>query len=184
MKIKPFLKACAFYWYNNFMANAPFYCVRHWYLRHVLKISIGPGSSIHMGCFITGNDITIGNCSVINRNSYLDGRGGLIIGSNVSISPHAYILTLDHDPQSRDFATKTGPVRIDDYAWIGARATLLPGVTLGKGCVIGAGAVVTRDIDEFVIAAGVPAKPIGRRNRDLNYDPSYFPFFNTDLISS
>jgi acetyltransferase-like isoleucine patch superfamily enzyme len=135
-----------------------------------------------MGCFITGNRISIGGRSVINRNSYLDGRSGLSIGSNVSISPHAYILTLDHDPQSKDFAARTGPVRIDDYVWIGARATLLPGVTLGKGAVIGAGAVVTKDVAEFTIAAGVPAKPIGQRNRDLNYDPSYFPFFNTDVL--
>jgi acetyltransferase-like isoleucine patch superfamily enzyme len=184
MKIKLFLKACAFFWYNNFITNAPFYWVRHWYLRRVLGLSIGSGSSIHMGCFITGNNITVGNHSVINRNSYLDGRCGLRVGSNVSISPQAYILTLDHEPQSRDFATKKGPVRIDDYAWIGARATLLPGVTLGKGCVIGAGAVVTKDVPEFTIAAGVPAKPIGQRSRDLRYDPSYFPFFNTDITPS
>jgi acetyltransferase-like isoleucine patch superfamily enzyme len=182
MKIKPFLSACAFYWYNNFITHAPFYWLRHLYLRRVLGISIGHGSSIHMGCFITGNRISIGGRSVINRNSYLDGRSGLSIGSNVSISPHAYILTLDHDPQSKDFAARTGPVRIDDYVWIGARATLLPGVTLGKGAVIGAGAVVTKDVAEFTIAAGVPAKPIGQRNRDLNYDPSYFPFFNTDVL--
>ena len=182
MKIKLFLKACAFYGYNNFITNVPFYCIRHWYLRSVLRISIGPGSSIHMGCFITGNKITIGNRSTINRNTYLDGRCGIIIGSNVSISPHAYILTLDHDPQSIDFATITGPVRIDDYAWIGARATILPGVTLGKGCVIGAGAIVTRDIAEYIIAAGVPAKPIGQRNHQMDYDPSYFPYFNTDIL--
>ena len=182
MKIKLFLKACAFYCYNNFITNAPFYCLRHWYLRHVLGISIGPGSSIHMGCFITGNDITIGSRSVINRNSYLDGRGGLSICSNVSISPHAYILTLDHDPHSLNFATKKGPVRIDDYVWIGARTTIVPGVSLGKGAVIGAGAVVTKDVADFIIAAGVPAKPIGQRDSGLNYDPGYFPYFNTDIF--
>lgn len=181
MKIKPFLKACAFYCYNGFITNMPFYCLRHWYLRRVLKISIGPGSSIHMGCFFTGKAISIGKCSIINRNVYLDGRGGLYIGSNVSISPHVYLLTLDHDPQSKDFATKIGPVRIDDYSWIGARATIVPGVSLGKGCVIGAGAVVTKNVAEYVIAAGVPAKPIGQRNRNLEYDLNYFPYFNTDI---
>jgi acetyltransferase-like isoleucine patch superfamily enzyme len=182
MKTKRFFKACAFYCYNNFLTNAPFYCVRHWYLRHVLKISIGPGASVHMGCFITGNNITVGARSVINRNSFLDGRCGLAIGSNVSISPHVFIVTLDHDPQSKDFMTQTGPVRIDDYVWVGARATLLPGVRIGKGAVIGAGALVTKDVAEFTIAAGVPAKPIGQRCRDLTYDPSYFPFFNTDIL--
>ncbi len=182
MKIKLFFKACAFYCYNNFITNAPFYWIRHWYLRRVLKIKIGRGSSIHMGCFITGNNITIGNCSVINRNTYLDGRGGLTIGSNVSISPHAYILTLDHDPQSKDFATKPGPVGIDDYVWIGVRATILPGVSLGKGCVIGAGTLVTRDVEDYSIVAGVPARIIGARNRELDYSPQYFPFFNTDIF--
>jgi acetyltransferase-like isoleucine patch superfamily enzyme len=135
-----------------------------------------------MGCFFTGQDLRIGPETVVNRNTYLDGRGGLTIGSCVSISPECYIISLDHDPRSAAFETKPGPVVIEDYAWIGARAMVLPGVRLGKGCVVGAGAIVTRDVPEYAIVAGVPAKAIGERNRNLDYSPRYAPYFNTDIL--
>ncbi len=189
MPRKPFVKnlkilasAIAFYCYNGFVSHVPFYGIRHWYLRRVLRIAIGPKSAIHMGCFFTGNNIHIGNDTVINRDTYLDGRGKLSIGSKVAISPNAYIITLDHDPQSECFSALPEPVVIEDYVWIGARAMVLPGITIRKGAVIGAGAVVTKDVEEFSIVAGVPAKTIGKRTAALDYSPRYFPFFNTDIL--
>ena len=179
---KSFLRALSYYCYNSFISHVPVYSIRHWYLRKVLGIAIGAHSSIHMGCFITGRDIQIGQDTVINRNSYLDGRGGLSIGSFVAISPESYILSLGHDPHSPSFDTIAGRVIIEDYAWLGARAMLLPGIKLGKGCVIGAGAVVTKDVAQFAIVAGVPAVVIGERNRQLDYSPRYAPYFNTDVI--
>jgi acetyltransferase-like isoleucine patch superfamily enzyme len=180
-KMKPFLRALTFYCFNNFISHMPFYSLRHWYVRIVLRIPIGKKSSIHMGCFITENNIKLGAGSVVNRNCNLDGRGGLSIGSNVAISPDTYILSLGHDPQSPTFETKIGPVVIDDYVWIGSRAMILPGVTLGKGCVVGAGAIVTKNVAPLEIVAGVPAKVIGKRTEDLRYCPAYTPYFNTDI---
>jgi acetyltransferase-like isoleucine patch superfamily enzyme len=179
---RAFFRALTFYCYNSFISRVPVYWIRHWYLRQVLRVAIGAGSAIHMGCFFTGRNIRIGHDTVINRNSYLDGRGGLSIGSNVAISPQTYILSLDHDPHSPAFEAVARPVVIEDYVWIGARAMVLPGARLGKGCVVGAGAVVTKDIADFSIAAGVPASVIGERSRRLDYSPRYAPFFNTDII--
>jgi acetyltransferase-like isoleucine patch superfamily enzyme len=179
---RAFLSALTFYFYNSFVSHVPVYWMRHWYLRHILRIAIGANSTVHMGCFVTGRNIRIGHDTVINRNTYLDGRGGLSIGSCVTISPESYILSLDHDPQSPTFEAVARPVVIEDHVWIGARAMLLPGVKLGKGCVVGAGAVASRDVPDFSIAVGVPASVIGQRTRQLNYVPRYAPYFNTDVI--
>ena len=182
-KCKAIAAALKYYAYNEIISHVPLYGMRIWYLRHILRISVGHNTAIHMGCFVTGSTIRIGADSVINRNCYLDGRSSLTIGSCVSISPHVYIISLDHDPQSPSFDAVNKSVVIEDYVWIGSRAMILPGVRLGRGCVIGAGAVVTRDIPVFSIAAGVPAKVIGQRRGDLNYSPAYFPYFNTDITA-
>ena len=71
---------------------------------------------------------------------------------------------------------------IADYVWTGMRTIVLPGVRLGKGCVAGAGSVVTKSFEDFSIVAGNPAKKLGERTSDLRYKPSYFPFFNTDVL--
>jgi acetyltransferase-like isoleucine patch superfamily enzyme len=177
-----FLIAFTYYFYNSFVTHFPSYFIRHFYLRHILRIPMGHGTAIHMGCFFSGRKITIGKNTVINRNCFLDARVGIQIGNNVSISPDSYIVSLGHDPQSADFATKGGLVVISDYVWIGIRATILPGTRLGKGCIAGAGALVTKSFDDNTIVAGNPAQKIGERNPDLHYELSYFPFFNTDIL--
>jgi acetyltransferase-like isoleucine patch superfamily enzyme len=101
---------------------------------------------------------------------------GLSIGSNVSISEGVCIFSLEHDPNSADFAPRGAPVSINNYVFVGARALILPGVVLGNGCVVAAGAVVTRDVPPFTIVAGVPAKPIGQRRQDLTYALDYRKF--------
>ena len=179
--VKAFLAATAFYLYNAFLTHIPSYALRGFYLRRILRIRMGRGVAVHMGCFITGRDISIGDHSVINRRVHLDGRKPLRIGRNVSISPECYFVTLDHRTDSPDFETVEGPVSVGDYAWIGARAMILPGVELGEGAVVGAGAVVTRPVAPFAIVAGVPAKPIGERARGLRYTLDYFPLFDTDI---
>jgi acetyltransferase-like isoleucine patch superfamily enzyme len=156
--------------------------LRTFYLRKVLKIKIGRGTAIHHGCFFSGSNIEIGSNTVIARKCYLDGRVGKItINSNVSIAPEAYILSLTHDKDSPTFSTLARPVVIEDYCWIGARVLILPGVTLGRGSIAGAGSVVTRSVDPYHVAAGNPAKVIGKRHEDLRYTLKYFPLFNTDI---
>jgi maltose O-acetyltransferase len=105
----------------------------------------------------------IGAYSRINRDCCLDARGPLVIGENVSISPEVVILTAGHRTDDPGFPVETRPVTIEDHVWIGTRATILPGVRLGRGCVVAAGAVVTRDVPPLAIVGGVPAAQIGTR---------------------
>lgn len=145
--------------------------------RMVLRISIGSHSSVHRNCrFYRPSAVSIGRNTVINRDVLLDGRMGLVIGDNVSISEGVAIFSLEHDPNSSNFANRGAPVCIANRAFIGARAIILPGVTVGEGSVVAAGAVVTRDVPPYTIVGGVPARPIGERNRDLSYTLDYRKF--------
>ncbi len=180
-KIFHFIEALLYYIANHWITDIPSFHVRHWYLRRVLGFFIGNRSSIHMGVFVTGRNIKLGNCVVINRGVYLDGRIGVEIHNNVSISPEVYIMSMEHDPNSPVFATRGGVVIIEDYVWIGARAIILPGVHIGEGAVVGAGAVVTRDVLPYRVVAGMPARVIGERNRQIDYQCVYFPWFDTDI---
>lgn len=95
--------------------------------------------------------------------------GGVIIGNNVDIAQEVNIWTEQHDYNSPDFVSIEKPVVIEDYAWIASRATILPGVTIGRGAVVACGAVVTKDVPPLCIVAGVPAKQIGIRKDVFNY---------------
>jgi acetyltransferase-like isoleucine patch superfamily enzyme len=180
-RLKRFCVAAAYFLFNNVVGKWPSYSLRAAYARGILGLKIGPGAALHMHCFITGRRISVGERTVINRGCYLDGRGGLTLGSDVSVSPDCYLLSLTHDPRDPGFAAQARPVSIGDRAWIGARALILPGVTVGEGAIVGAGAVVTRDVEPFAIVAGNPARKVGERPRDLAYALSYFPWFDTDV---
>ncbi len=175
------LPALCFWLANHvFMTLAP-YGARHWFLRRYCGLVLGEGSSICAGCFITGSNVRIGANSVVNRGTYLDGRAPLTIGDNVNISHQALLQTLTHDPRRPDFPVIAGAVAIHDHVWIGARAIVCPGVTIGEGAVVGAGAVVTRDVPPWTIVAGNPAREIGERPREIAYRSHYRPWFDTDL---
>ena len=184
-KIYNCYKGFIYYLANNLFMNLPFYSLKHWYLRNFLKIKIGKDSTINYRCFITGNEkealISIGDNTIINRETYLDGRVELKIGNNVNISHKTIIQTLTHDPQDSHFNCLCKPVIIADNVWIGTAAIILPGVTIGEGAVIGAGAVVTKDIPEYTIAVGNPAKVIKNRERDIQYKSKYRPYFDSDI---
>ena len=164
----------------NYILNyIPFHFVRLGFYRIVFQFDIGSDSVIFMGAwFDTKKNLKIGNNSIINQKCRLDNRGGITIGNNVSISAEVCILTADHDLQSCDFVGRTRSVIIEDYVFIGTRAMILPGITLGKGCAVAAGAVVTKSVAPFVIVAGVPAKPIGKRQTNLQYHLNYRRLFH------
>jgi len=113
--------------------------------------------------------LVIGNDCSIGFHVTLDARGGLRIGDNCNISSQVAIWTGSHDVNSTDFKYVSSPVAIEDRAWISFRAVILGGVTIGEGAVVAAGAVVTKDVPPFTIVAGVPARMIGERRRDLDY---------------
>ena len=157
---------------TNYVVNRiPSYALRRAWYRHVLGAQLGPHVGIQLGCYIwfygpsqiRRDGLTIGAYSRINRNCCLDARGSLRIGENVSVSPEVMILTALHRIDDPEFPVETRPVVVEDHVWIGARATILSGVTLGRGCVVAAGAVVTRDVEPLAIVAGVPAREIGVR---------------------
>jgi acetyltransferase-like isoleucine patch superfamily enzyme len=154
---------------------------KHAYYRHVLRYRLAENISIHMGCFFTGGKIEIGAGTVLNRRCFLDGRVGLKIGANCSISPEVTMLSMGHDPQDPHFSVSGGATTIGDNVWIGTRAMILPGVTIGEGAVIGAGSIVTKDIAPWKIAVGNPAREIKDRNREIRYTCKYRTWFDTDL---
>lgn len=154
-----------------------FHCVRILFMR-LFAGHFGLKSSVlrHVELW-DPKHIFIGNHVVINQKVFLDGRGStLTIGDNVDVAQEAMIWTLEHDVTSPSHQTTTAPVVIEDHVWIGCRAQILPGVTIGRGAVIAAGAVVTKDVPPLEIWGGVPAKRIGKRENPLTYNQYYRPW--------
>jgi acetyltransferase-like isoleucine patch superfamily enzyme len=155
----------------------PSHTVRSFLYRHLLGVKVGVHTSVHRHCrFYYPGGIVIGDHTVINRDVLLDGRMGLFIGSNVSVSEGVAIFTLEHDPDSVTFQERGATVYVEDYVFVGARATILPGLTIGRGSAVAAGAVVTHDVAPYTVVAGVPARPIGMRRKDLSYRLDYHKF--------
>lgn len=161
----------------EYIGKIPSHRIRLVLLSRLCGVNVGVSTSIHRGCrFYRPACVLIGSNTVINRDVLLDGRMGLWIGENVSVSEGVAFWTLEHDPSSVTFANRGAAIRVENRVFIGARAMILPGVTIGEGAVVAAGAVVTRDVPAYAIMGGVPAKPIGERRRDLNYELNYRKF--------
>ncbi|WDF54461.1 acyltransferase [Mucilaginibacter sp. KACC 22063] len=142
---------------------------------------IRKGALIHqtaeIGVFNIGGDLknlTIGSNSFIGRvNIALHDK--VKIGNNVCINDGVHILTASHNIQDPCWPHIKSPVIIDDYAWVATNAVVLPGVHIGVGAVIGAGAVVSRNVAPYEIMVGNPAKPTSRkRTQNLQYNPCSF----------
>ena len=148
----------------------PFHHIRRFFYR-LAGIKIGKGSTIHTGArFYNPRNISIGNDSIIGEGIILDGRAKLTIGDHVDIASEIMIYNCEHNIHDANFSPVCEPVIIEDYVFVGPRAIILPGVTIKKGAVVGAGAVVTKDVDELTIVGGVPAVVIGERKiKDLHY---------------
>ena len=167
---------------SRIVSRVPSHRFRLFFYRHVMGFSIGTSSYIFMDAWFDAKgrgSFVMGHNSVINQKCRLDNRGSIVIGDYVSISAEVCILTADHDLQSPTFEGRTKRVSIGDHAFIGTRAILLPGVTVGKGGAVGAGSVVTRDVPDYAIVAGCPAKQIGiRAPSSLNYSIDYKRLFH------
>jgi acetyltransferase-like isoleucine patch superfamily enzyme len=179
MKFRLIASELLLYLANHLVNTFPFYAARRLFYNRLFNLKISRTASVHMGLkLMIRGGIEIGEHSVINRDCTLDGRGKLTIGKNVSISPEVMILTAEHAVQDPGFAGVEKPIVIHDYVWIGSRAVILPGVTLGEGAVVAAGAVVTKDVPDYAIVGGVPARQIGNRNRQLSYTLEYQRWFH------
>ena len=114
-----------------------------------------------------GKNIHIGQRVFINSGCKMQDQGGIYIGNDVLIGHNACLLTLNHEmePENRaDMHPK--PIHIEDKVWLGSNVTVLPGVTIGEGAIVAAGAVVTKDVESNTIVGGVPAKIIKRISDD------------------
>jgi len=164
---------------NEIIANIPSHTIRLFYYRHVMRFVIGRNVAIHLHCYFNATKgLTIGDSTVINRGCHIDTRGTVFIGSNVSISPYVVILTADHDLQSSSFLGQEKEVRIEDFVFIGANATILKGAVMKQGAVLGAGSMLSGNIPAYEIYGGVPAKRIGVRQTDLQYTLDYKRLFH------
>ncbi|MDF2921732.1 MAG: acetyltransferase [Paenibacillaceae bacterium] len=146
------------------------------------RIEIGEGSLIAAGALIQGN-VRIGrNCSVQAYSNIVgygdpDNREGWItIGNDVRIASHAIMIAANHRFEDagrtiRSQGVQAAPITIEDDVWIGGRVSITAGVTIGRGSVIGGGAVVTRDIPPYSVAVGVPAKVVRQRGEQAQDHP-------------
>ncbi len=134
------------------------------FIYRIAGIKIGKGSVIHMKAkFYDPRNIIVGEDTIIGEESVLDGRAKLTIGNHVDIASEVMIYNSQHDIEDENFSAIDKPVVIEDYVFIGPRSIVLPGVTIGKGAIVAAAAVVTKDVPPYAIVGGVPAKIIGER---------------------
>jgi putative colanic acid biosynthesis acetyltransferase WcaF len=108
-------------------------------------------------------NIYIGNEAGIASGAILYSQGKIIIGKKAVVSQGAHLVTGTHDYNKHGFPLITKPIIIQKYAWIAAEAFVLPGITIGEGCVIGARAVVTKNMPPWMVCCGNPCKPIKTR---------------------
>jgi acetyltransferase-like isoleucine patch superfamily enzyme len=144
--------------------------------------TIGDGGIIGKGCYfvqphgLDSGRLQIGRGTRLNHRVEIDYSGGVRIGDNVWISQNVLIETHDHivgPGPKQDWEKTTTPLEIADEAWIGANAIILPGVgRIGSGAIVGAGAVVTREVPDGAIVAGSPARIIRMRDHAAKLSPS------------
>jgi maltose O-acetyltransferase len=162
---------------NHLISRVVLSWVRLAWYRFVMGFRIGPSTSILTDFKVSGRgNLIIGRNTVVNNSCRFDNRFPIVLGDNVSVTYGTMILTKGHDIDASDFRTKGAPVEIGDYVWICARATILPGVKLGKGCVVLTGAVVTEDVPEYHVVGGNPARFVRKRSTDLGYDLRFDPW--------
>lgn len=125
---------------------------------------------------IDGNksNLSVGEFSFIGR-AEIALHDEVYVGDFVCINDGVILLTASHDVLDPSWQHKKNPIQIGDYAWIATNAILLPGVKIGKGAVVGAGAVVNKDVDDYSIVIGNPAKVINKKRTEIfNYNPCEF----------
>jgi acetyltransferase-like isoleucine patch superfamily enzyme len=122
-----------------------------------------------------GGRLAMGARSTIGQRSYIDARGSIRLDADVSIAREVAVLTATHVPDDASFAARLAPVHLHRRCWIGMRALVMPGITVGEGAIIGAGAVVTSDVDPYTIVGGVPAKILRRRREPMSYQLDWRP---------
>jgi maltose O-acetyltransferase len=136
--------------------------------------SAGRGINVESHVFVgDGRYLSLGSGSGLGRGSQVFGA---TIGDNVMVGPEVVFLKDNHRyedltvPMQSQGRTEVAPPIVEDGAWIGQRAMILPGRRVGEGAIVGAGAVVTHDVPPYEIVGGNPARSIGRRTRAIQFE--------------
>lgn len=134
----------------------------HRYMARILGKELDATTTVLPPLYIDyGKPVTIGKGCFIQQGCTFFGRGGITIGNGVFIGPKVNLITINHDPNPENRSATYGrPIVIEDKVWIGIASTILPGVRIGCGAIVGAGSVVTRDVPPMTIVAGNPARHI------------------------
>lgn len=155
---------------NYLVCNIPCWPLRK-ILYRLLGMKIGRGSRILMKTIVVSPwKISIGDHTYINENCFLDGRGGIHIGSNVTVAVYSKLLTGYHDIDDDLFSYETKSISLEDNSVLFAGCTCLPGVTVEKGAVFAAGSVIVKGkYDSRQVYGGNPAKYIRARKSNATY---------------
>ena len=155
---------------SNILGNDYLSCLlRRQLFNKIFGAKLGVGTVFRGGGYLYGGNLITGvNCQ-INRGCYFDMTDTVTLGDNVVIGHGVTLITAQHKIQ--DGRRRAGdvygcPIVIHEGVWIGANATILPGITIGRGAIVAAGAVVTKDVAPNVVVAGIPAIPIKELDND------------------
>ena len=164
-------------YFCNYSTRIPSIHMRRFVLKQMGMV-IDKNVRMYPGCYIRNpKGIRIEKGVSIGPRVLLDGRLGLIIHENAVIACEAIIWTMNHDYNDLHFAAKGSPVEIGRNSWICCRSIILPGITIGEGAVVAAVAVVTKDVPDYAIVGGIPAKVIGQRKKQ-----NYLYGFNSNVF--
>jgi len=153
------------------MAKTAFLYPRVELLRNPRNIRLGAEVVVKSGAQLcpcnASASISVGDRTTIGFYTFIYASSEIFIGADCMIAPFAYLVDSNHgtrrEVRMNLQSNQSKPIHIEDDAWIGAHAVILPGVTVANGAVVAAGAVVTRSVEAFSIVGGVPARPIGAR---------------------
>lgn len=155
--------------FNLVITHLPGHWLRLAWLR-ALGAELGRGVCVFRGTTVIGaQELVLGDRAQVGFRVVLDARGGLTVGEDVLVSSDTQLLTANHNLSSPDFERQVAPIEIADHAWIATRAVVLAGVNVGRGGVVAAGGVATRDVSPRTVVGGVPARPVGERSGGLDY---------------
>lgn len=162
---------------NNFICYVPIWHVRKFFYK-IFGLKIDSDSRICMKTVIVNpRSIIIGKRTIINENCFIDGRGGLTIGNDVSISVYSKIVTASHKSYSSSFEYKTSKTVIEDNVWLGLGAIVLDNTYLSEGVIVSAGSVIKGKTEKYGIYTGNFASLTGKRNLKEKYELNYKPYF-------
>lgn len=159
--------------YNIVVTHIPSHTIRLATLR-AFGATIGEGTTVGRGSTVFDiHRIVLGTGCSLGFRCVLDARGGITIGDDVVLASDTQIITGQHIVNSDTFDALFAPVVIDDHVWVASRSTIVPGVHIGRGAVVGACSLVREDVEAMAVVAGVPAKKRGVRTSALQYSGSY-----------